>query len=57
MAGVLIFLCAWHVKQAWIRNLREKVRDKTTRGAILDALDKINVEVPRLLGCTVERSG
>lgn len=49
MAGVPIFLCAWHVKQAWIRNLREKVRDKTTRGAILTALDKImrfNVDVP-----------
>lgn len=49
MDGVPVFLCAWHVKQAWIKNLKEKVKSRETRGAVLDALDKLmrlNVEVP-----------
>ncbi len=49
MPGVPIFLCAWHVKQAWIKNLKEKVKDRDTRSAMLAALDELmrfNVDVP-----------
>lgn len=50
MPGVPIFLCAWHVKQAWLKNLKQKVQDNVDRDAIWDALDKLmrlNVNVPR----------
>ena len=50
MPGVPIFLCAWHVKQAWLKNLKQKVQDNKDREAIRDALDKLmrlNVDVPR----------
>ena len=26
--GTKVFLCVWHVKRAWVKNLRQKVRGK-----------------------------
>ena len=39
LPGVPIFLCAWHVKQAWVQGLRQKVMNDRTRSELLEDLD------------------
>jgi hypothetical protein len=34
-AGTRIFLCVWHVKGAWLKNLRKKVKDWADRQTLL----------------------
>lgn len=49
MPGVPIYLCAWHVKRAWLKNLTATVADGQKRKEILAALDglmRLNVQLP-----------
>lgn len=49
MPGVAIFLCIWHVKRAWLKNLIHTVADSKKRQEMLAALDKLmrlNVQLP-----------
>ena len=49
MPGVLNFLCAWHVKRAWLSNLTSTVADADMRTEIwraLDGLMRLNVQLP-----------
>lgn len=49
MPGVPVFLCAWHVKRAWLSNLTGTVADSAKRTEIWHALDglmRINVQLP-----------
>jgi hypothetical protein len=49
MPGVPVFLCAWHVKRAWLLNLTSTVADAEKRTEIwlaLDGLMRINVQLP-----------
>ncbi|CAL8471873.1 g11415 [Coccomyxa elongata] len=49
MSGVPIFLCAWHVKRAWLSNLTSTVADADKRTEIWRALDelmRLNVQLP-----------
>lgn len=40
-AGTRIFLCVWHVKRAWLKNLRTKVKDYTHRKQLLNAVSEV----------------
>lgn len=49
MPGVPIFLCAWHVKRAWLSNLISTVADadkRTEMWRALDGLMRLNVQLP-----------
>ena len=49
MPDVPVFLCGWHVKQAWVKQLVQKVTNEETRksmGAALDKLMRLNVADP-----------
>ena len=49
MPGVPVFLCAWHVKRAWLLNLASTVADADKRTEIwlaLDGLMRLNVQLP-----------
>ena len=49
MPEVPIFLCGWHVKTAWVKQLVQKVPNKKTRepmAAALDKLMRLNVAAP-----------
>ena len=49
MPGVPIFLCAWHLKRAWLSNLTSTVADADKRTEIwraLDGLMRLNVQLP-----------
>ena len=49
MPGVPSFLCAWHVKRAWLSNLTSTVADADKRTEIwraLDGLMRLNVQLP-----------
>ena len=41
MPDVPILLCGWHVKQAWIKQLQQKVTNAQTRDAMAVALDRL----------------
>ena len=49
MPDVPIFLCAWHVKMAWVKHMVQKVTDAKTRDSMGKALNKLmslNVSAP-----------
>lgn len=39
--GTLIFLCVWHVKRAWLKNLQKKVSSYPVREQMLKELTEV----------------
>jgi len=46
--GTKIFLCLWHVKRAWLKQARIKMKDASTHASALKVLGNImyNIDCP-----------